>query len=210
MQINEKNILILKNKLSQEGIRIINKKDSKFMKLLSFLIFFNKNFMTSFTTTIGNIIYVSTEFEQRENISKVITLLHEFVHFQQKNNDKLFQVKYLFPQILILFSLFLFPFIGLISLLFLLFLLPIPAYFRMKAEVEAYGINLFLFEKSGSFHMEHEFENCVKQFISPNYFFMWPFEDNIRKRLLKSWHNISDGNPTEKQRKSLKLLIDSL
>lgn len=210
MKINDKVYFSLKNKLSEKlKVKIINKKDSKLMKLISYILFFNKRFMTNFTTTIGRTIYVSKAFEESENIAKIITLLHEFVHIQQNNEDVLHKVKYLFPQILFILA-FLFPFIGFPSLFFILFILPFPAYFRMKSEIEAYGLNLYLFDKSGLYQMDHELQHCVQQFTSSNYFFMWPFEDKVRKELLKSWHNIVDGKPTVRQERSLALLSQAL
>lgn len=212
MKINDKVYFSLKNKLSEKlKVKIINKKDSKLMKLISYVLFFNKNFMIKFTTTIGRTIYVSKAFEESENIAKIITLLHEFVHIQQNNEDVLHKVKYLFPQILFILAFILFPFIGFLSLFFILFaVLPLPAYFRMKSEIEAYGLNLYLFDKSGLYQMDHELQHCVQQFTTSNYFFMWPFEDKVRKELLKSWHNIVDGKPTVRQKRSLALLSQAL
>lgn len=212
MNINDNIFLLLKKKLyEKEKIKTMNKKESKLMKLISYLLFFNKKFMTNFTTTLGRTIYLSSEFNERLNIGKITTLLHEFIHIQQKDDDALYEAKYLFPQILSALSFVLYPLIGPFSLLALLFIiLPLPAYFRMKSEVEAYGLNLYLFEKSGLYQMDHELQHCVQQFTSANYFFMWPFEDKIRKELLKSWHNIVDGNPTPRQKKSLEILSETL
>jgi hypothetical protein len=200
-----KNVISL---LEKDKIHIIPKDKSLFMRILSKLIFFNKKFMTKFITTIGETIYLSTGFNDLPETSRVITLLHEYVHINQKRKDKLFSLKYLFPQSLIIlsFAAFLCPPMA----LFMLFLLPIPAYFRMKYEAEAYGLSLFLFKKSGIYHMDFEFEHCIKQFTGPNYYFMWPFEDFIRKEILYSWHRIEDGNPTENQKKSLDLLSSAI
>lgn len=165
------------------------KNESTFMKILSYLLFFNKSFMTSFTTTIGSTVYFPDEnkFINNTNYSTII-LSHEFVHAHdaKKVSKPLFSIAYLFPQILAPFMLF-FAFISwwLAIPLFLLFLSPIPAPFRMYFELRGYTMSMFMHnllleekgvDESGRLETLNSLaERYNKQFISFDYYLMWPF-----------------------------------
>lgn len=116
------------------------KNESNLMKVLGFLLFFNKNFMETTTTTIGNTIYFPSQHYYNSDKRRTIRVLsHEWIHILDYNTDKLFVFKYLFPQILSIFALL--SFINLWFLLFLIFLLPLPAPFRVKYEMRGYRAN---------------------------------------------------------------------
>lgn len=83
--------------------KIVNKKDSFFMKLISWLLFIitfgkmsRETFMNSFHTTIGNTLYVSNTWNLKTDLAKHCTLHHESVHLEQSSKDPLFSLKYLF------------------------------------------------------------------------------------------------------------------
>src|SRR5258708_39606218 len=108
------------------SLQIKYKNQSSFMKFLGALMFFNKGFMTSYTTTIGSTIYAPTEkFFQLHPVSGAVVFMHELVHlYDQKRIGKLwFQFTYALPQILALPALLLFLISWKIALPVILFLL---------------------------------------------------------------------------------------
>lgn len=93
------------------NIKIKYKDKSLLMKILSKLLFFNKDFMNKYTTTIGNTIYFPTEnFINTYPISSISILLHECVHISDSRKNPLFKFLYLTPQILFLLRLYIFIF----------------------------------------------------------------------------------------------------
>lgn len=141
--------------------QIKKKSESNFMKVIGFIlrvITFNKMkaFMTEFTTTIGNTIYVSTRWDTLSDTAKVIVLRHERIHLRQAK-------KYTRP---------------LFSFLYI-FVLPALWTYRSKfereayeetmmASVEAYGLEIL----SESMKM-----NMVRYLSSSQYFWMMPKKD---------------------------------
>ncbi len=175
------------------------KDTSLFMKFLSLILFFNKDFMKSFTTTIGTTIYYpSEEFVKNSPITSLITLLHELVHIIDYNKNKLlFTLLYLFPQVLAIFALPLFFISWKFSALFLLFLLPLPAYFRMKYERKAYAVSLYVIKqlslkKNFKVELEKQKDNYISYFKKSDYYYMWMFktiDSDFNEYLLKIENN---------------------
>lgn len=175
------------------------KDTSLFMKFLSLILFFNKDFMKSFTTTIGTTIYYpSEEFVKNSPITSLITLLHELVHIIDYNKNKLlFTLLYLFPQVLAIFALPLFFISWKFSALFLLFLLPLPAYFRMKYERKAYAVSLYVIKqlslkKNFKVELEKQKDNYISYFKKSDYYYMWIFktiDSDFNEYLLKIENN---------------------
>ena len=145
---------------------ILRKEDSRFMRLLDFLLklitFWQmKDFMVSFTTTIGNTIYVPSTWAVRPAKSKMIILRHERVHMRQHRRLGLWY-----------------------SISYLLFPLPaVWAYFRMKYEMEAYEESIRAIAEyygTASFTpvMRRSF---VGHFTGPEYFWTWPWKARIER-----------------------------
>lgn len=180
---------------------IIQYKDqSSFMKTLGTILFFNKNFMTSFASTIGSTVYFPNEtFIRLRPISSAIVLLHELVHMsdEQKYNKLLFGLLYLFPQVLILLF---FPLLFVswkIALFFLLFAAPIPAYFRMYFEKRAYISSLYCLNSLGNRlkfdpKLDLHGQDFLKYFKDSSYYFVWPFR-NLDKEFSDSLIKIKAG-----------------
>jgi hypothetical protein len=127
------------------------KNQSTLIKIISYILFFNKNFMTQYITTIGSTVYFPSEqFLEADAPDNQAVIAHEFVHAVDNKNNLLFKPLYLFPQILtplfiILF--FVLPHIfNFISLgIALVCLLPIiPAFWRSKDELRGYQMSLFM------------------------------------------------------------------
>lgn len=141
---------MLQQLCNQLNVKIEYKTESKLMKFLGFLLFFNKKFMTNFVTTIGNTIY----FPDRGESSRIMNIIiaHELMHIMDRAeaNKKfpfLFELKYLFPQVLglgmapaLLFPLS--PWFALF-LVFGIFLMPWNAKWRTLYEARGYATTLF-------------------------------------------------------------------
>ena len=68
--------------------KIVEKKDSKLMRALSKVLFFNKSFMTRYVTVIGNTVYVPSKQWVKDNpYSALEVFCHEWVHM--KDNREL-------------------------------------------------------------------------------------------------------------------------
>lgn len=177
---------------------IKGKDESYFMRLIGALLFFNPKFMTSFTTTIGSKVYFpkSTALEDKP-ISTCITLLHEIVHILdgKKYGSIVFSLLYLFPQVLAILTIPALFFIGYWGLLFLLFLLPLPAYFRMKFEKRAYLTELYVLHQLSiklgiTIDLDVRIALIKKNFNCGSYYWMWVFPLDFTENCNK----IKDGN----------------
>jgi len=160
---------------------IISKNDSKLMKIIDIalkIITFGqmKMFMTRFITTMGNKVYVPSDWDQYPIMSKASILRHERIHMRQAKK----------------YGRFIF------SVLYLLAPFPVGiAYFRKKFEQEAYEESLkTIYEWRGLKVLESPElkERTLSHFTSAEYFWMWPFRKN-----LESWYDgavakIKSGN----------------
>jgi len=166
------------------NLKVKYKDSSNFMKLLSYILFFNKRFMTGYTTTIGSSIYFPNEKFIKSRPNSAITIfLHELVHIYDSKRFNMFVYSflYLFPISLLLIALPLFFFSWKIALvLAILSLLPFPAYFRMYFERRAYMVSLYAIQKLSekmSFdpHLDKAKNSFISEFKSSSYYFMWIF-----------------------------------
>lgn len=146
---------------------LVQKKDSFFMKLLFVLLLVvtfgaQKDFMSSYTTTVGYTIYVPTSWGELTENDRVITLRHERVHLRQlkKYGKFLFCFLYLLP---------FFP-VGL-------------AYWRARFEWEAYEETLrAIYEIHGEASLLDikRRDSIVSHFTTGNYGWMWPFKATVQ------------------------------
>jgi len=170
------------------------KDESKFMKLLGKVMFFNKGFMTNFITTIGTKVYFPNRADYLARpLDSFRTLAHEFVHvYDYVLNPVGFMLGYLFPQNLALLSLFaILAFISpcfLLFLLSLLFLAPIPSIPRKNIEMRGYGMSLKVEQWSNCpvSYVDWCMEKYADNFVNSNYYYMYPFRESVKKEL-KGW-----------------------
>jgi len=160
-------------------VKVRSKALSNFHRLISTLLFFTKGYMEHYWTTIGYVI----SYPER---ARWHTVFHEGVHAVQakRYTRVLFGLLYLFPQVLSTLALLAFVF-SWWWLLALLFLLPIPAPFRMLFELEAYCLTVKIqqWRLGPSSSMTNFIDRILKQFTGPSYWFMWPFKNMIRRKL---------------------------
>jgi hypothetical protein len=167
------------------SLQIKYKNESTLMKILGTIMFFNKGFMTKYTTTLGSTVYFpSINYIKLLPASSFILLLHELVHMhdEKKKGKFIFKLSYLFPQVLLPFACFLFLLTWKIALpvLFLL-ALPLPAYWRMQYEKRAYIASLYATNKialTSNFnpHLDTSAAHYLLYFQDSSYYFMWPFK----------------------------------
>jgi hypothetical protein len=180
------------------GLDIKFKDKSLLMRALGKALFFNPNFMTNYTTVIGKTVYFPSQknMESRGELAAV-TIAHELVHIADAKEAgmALFTYNYLFPQVIALFSLFVI-FSSQLWLLALLFLLPLPAPLRTYYELRGYAVTDAVYYKlTGKFT---DIDWLVKQFTSPSYFFMCPFEGYVRTKIQENRELIVAGKLSTK------------
>lgn len=183
-------------------IEIKFKNQSLLMKIISFILFFNKSFMTDYITTINSTVYFPNEEFLSKTYSPSIIFAHEFVHIHDsKNYNFLYSFLYLFPQILfLLFLPLLILFSWKIALISIIFLLPLPAYFRMKFEKRAYVCSLYAAYKiSEKYNLGTNLYasaySYAKNFTGSSYYFMWVF--GVKDELYDAINDIySDKKPS--------------
>lgn len=197
--ITENTINMIKEEIPDFSVEFKN--EDTLQKFICVLLFFNPGYMTSFTTTLYPKVYFPTkESEKKPNFYK--TLCHEFVHLvDRRDHGVWFSISYLFPQILALFSLLsVLSFISLHflwSLLFLIFLAPLPSYFRTKWELRGYTTNLFIeYLVTGQFN-EEQIKLIKNQFLTMNYYKMCWSEEKINKEIDLIKKKIEEGTITE-------------
>jgi len=188
------------------GLKIAYKDESWLMKLISYFLFYNKTFMTSYTTTIGKTVYFpNRKFIQDRDFDAIDILSHEFVHASdsERQGQIIFSFFYLFPQSLSILMLLLLPINIIVSLLlFVVFLSPMPAYWRKLYEVRGYQMSLFTYaelmkelnysEEKIKETLEKAAKNFNQHFINSNYYFMWPF--GVDKELSETIDKIISGD----------------
>lgn len=174
------NKILTETKLEFPDFEIIEKKDSILMKVIDVCLKaitlgqMNK-FMTGFITTLGQKVYVTDSWTHGSLIAQAEILRHERVHMRQARRYGRF-----------LFS-------------FLYLMVPLPtglACFRKKFEQEAYEESmraLYEYLGVGAF-VHHNREAIITQFISANYFWMWPFRKNVEEWYDATTKKIISGN----------------
>lgn len=185
------------------NIQIKFKNESKLMKLIGKILFFNKNFMSTYTTTIDSTIYFINKEELIEKpIPSMIVFLHELTHIydSKKDGKLLFKFLYLFPQILILLFFPLLLISWKLSLLALIFALPFPAIFRKKYELKAYKVSLYCskyicdkYNFDSDTYLINLKKDYIEKFTGSYYYFMWNFKNNIEMELTDAIDKINNN-----------------
>ena len=170
------------------GFEIKEKSQSLWMKILSKILFFTPDFMDRFVTTLYPKVYVPSLLRwESNNFFSIITVAHEYVHlYDRKRLGLFFNFLYLSPQVLVVLAL-LYP-LNTWFLLFLVCLLPLPSPGRAWAEFRGYRMSMAVHhwltgEKYSVKHITH-------QFISSNYYWMFPFRTLVEKLFNREFEKI--------------------
>lgn len=141
-----------------------------------------KGFLDSYTTTIGNTVYVGSSWPVMGPYQRSATLRHEAVHMRQRRKYGfiLFALTYLF--------------------------LPLPAVLalgRMRLERAGYEETLRAYADYYGVRVlreNHIRVRIVEQFTGSSYFWMWPFQKSVNRwyddfvsKLEKDWTRKADG-----------------
>ena len=183
-------------KTNISGSEIRSKKESKMMNFLSKVLFFNKRFMTGYVTTWYPHIYVpKLPWRENNHAPAIATLAHEWVHlYDRQRMGWVFNFLYMMPQCFFIFGLL--AFWNLWFLLFFLFLLPIPSPGRAWAEFRGYRMSIAVYYWLSGQKVDLKW--IVDQFVSSNYYFMWPFRGYLMKKFQKEFDQIKkDELPPE-------------
>jgi len=184
-QVRENLVKYIENNIP--NFQIVSKKESTLIKMLSFLLFFNKQFMTRYVTTIYPRVYVPSIPWHISSNSEIEILAHEYVHLaDRKRLGLFFNFIYLSPQILSVLSLG--AFWNLWFLLFLLFLLPIPSPGRAWAEFRGYRMSMAVMYWTTGQKININF--LLDQFTKSGYYWMWPFRKQLKLKFEKEYDNI--------------------
>ena len=178
-------------KINIPDSEIRSKKQSTMMKFLSKLLFFNKSFMTSYVTTWYPHIYVpKLPWKYKNNLPAIATLAHEWVHLHDRRRlGWFFNFLYMMPQCFFIFGLL--AFWNLWFLLFFLFILPIPSPGRAWAEFRGYRMTIAVYYWLSGQKVDLKW--IVDQFVSSNYYFMWPFRGWLMKKFQKEFDKIKNN-----------------
>jgi hypothetical protein len=150
------------------GVRIVRKDHSRFQRAIHralVIVTFGRmrEYLDGYQTTIGKTIYVTPDWDERDDTDRYVTLRHEAVHLRQFRRLTL-------PGM---------------AILYLLFPLPMGlAWFRARFEQEAYAETIrAAAEVYGPAHPREAWfrDRIVSQFIGPAYGWMWPFRGAIER-----------------------------
>ncbi len=133
---------------------LVKKEDSKLMRFISVLLFWQKKvFMENYITTIGRTIYWPSTVPMQESVLK-----HELQHIRDYNKWKiLFSLSYLF--------------------------FPLPAFWTMRAhwERKAYKISIQYWVKENPTNTDWIVGFLQQQFCTSRYLWMWPSKKAVEK-----------------------------
>jgi len=190
------------------GFEIIEKSQSFWMKILSKILFFTPYFMKRFVTTFYPKIYIPSKLRWEANsFFSIITLAHEYVHLSDRKRWHLFfNFIYLTPQAFVIFAL-LYP-ISPWFLLFLVCLLPLPSFGRAWAEFRGYRMSVAIhYWLSGE---RYSLKHVSHQFVSPNYYWMFPFERIVERIFNREFEKIVADDLSSELREVKNVLTTSL
>jgi hypothetical protein len=203
---------LLENEL---GLKVVEKTTSWFMKALARLLFFNKNFLEGYITIIGKTIYwpnMAQTFGDNP-VGDFSVMFHEGQHEDDRARlPVLYELAYISPQVLALLMLlfilgFWFGWWWFIAILLVGLLAPVPSPGRMFIEMRGYGCNFAFYIWYHGRITQGRLEGAVKEFTSvKTYYGMWPFKQDVCRRLAKIERNVRGGKLTRHQRRTYKFL----
>jgi len=171
------------------------KADSALMRALAVFLGWigMKTFMEEFSTTMGFTAYLIAD-----HMNNISVILHEGLHaYQCKKYTRPGQgFLYMLPQLvgivallasltLLVFSLTGFTWSWWPLAFLLLFAAPLPAYWRMKFEFNAYCVSMAVRYWCGGTVDDAYIGRLCDRFTNGSYYFMWPFRSWLLKRFLR-------------------------
>jgi len=150
------------------GFRIVRKDHSRFQRaidrVLRIVTFGQmREYLDCYQTTIGRVVYVTADWDERSDDDRYVTLRHEAVHLRQ------FQ-RWTLPGMALLYV-----------------LLPLPiglAWFRAYFEKQAYAESIRAAAEvwgAAAARAPAFRERIIGQFLGPSYGWMWPFRGSLER-----------------------------
>lgn len=183
------------------GYKIVKKEDSKLMKFFAIILFFNRKFMSHYTTTVGNTVYLPESW-MSSGTQVLDVLAHEAQHIwdhQRWYGHVFYALGYVFPQflgagaLLALLAIW-YSKMWMLCLYCIMLLGPIPAPFRMMIERRGYLMSLACGWWMHGNDVVEEKGWPIDQFVGGGYYCMWPFRKNLVKWFSSRLQQIKDGN----------------
>jgi hypothetical protein len=203
--------LVAKIKTYFPTFQVEYKDQSQLMGVLGKILFFNPQFMTDYTTTLGDTVYAPNEQFVADNQQDFSTILiHESVHmYDNKRLSILFALGYMFPQILSVLALLLFLVTWKIALpLLVISLLPLPAPWRTYFEQRAYFAGMYARQQVFGADPNADGAYYAAFFKDGSYYWMWPFGKEAA--FAQEAANIIAGKPSCASEPELFQMVNSL
>jgi len=172
------------------GLQVKSKEDVWHQRLLGKIFYWlgDESYREFNCTTIGGVIYTP---KMVKDVLNDPILAHEVVHVRQHRAwGWIWEVSYLFPQILGLLALK--GFWNPMWFLWALCFLPLPAPFRMWSELKAYKTTMSVdYWRWGGMNLE-QFQAYLNTYLLPKfttrqYFWMWPFKGYLSRQFQAHW-----------------------
>ena len=181
------------------------KDESRLMRILSHILFFNKGFMTNFITTLGNTIYFPTKgWIKEDQFRAIVVISHEWMHMKDDHKwGILYKFGYLSPQIFAILAI-LAPISPIFSG-FLAFLCPIPSPIRAYFELRAYAIGNAV--GWWIYKIEPDWDRISQNFTNSSYFWMFPFKKLVINRLKSDFERAKKNDLTKFEREIFNVLV---
>lgn len=191
------NALVAKAQTYFPNLQIKYKDQSTLMKVIGKIMFFNPQFMTDYVTTLGNTVYLPNEqYIVNKPEASINVFIHECTHmYDEKRLGFLYQLAYIFPQILSLVC-FLLMFIVTWKIMLpfgLLMLAPLPAPWRAYFEKRAYFVQMYAGTQLWDADPVAFGDTYAQWFRTGDYYWMWLFEQN--SSFAQEAANIKAGKP---------------
>lgn len=188
------------------------KDESWLMRFLGKILFFNKSFMTSFITTIGNTVYFPSKawLEGRYESATEISA-HEFIHMWDRRAKRMlsgtdwFSLSYLSPQLWCVGSLLsLFAFVSpwfLLFLLFLVFVVPIPSPWRTYWEANGYAMSMIFesYSQGVKYDSKEHATRLASYFVDSSYYWMCRDKNKVVEMLLSRYKSMQESHDGVKE-----------
>lgn len=170
---------------SNSGAQIRYKQESAWMRALSKVLFFRKDFMGESTSVWGEAVYFPDRHWFKANPEGAWkALAHGMIHLNEihRLSFPVYFLAYLFPQSLALLALA-FPWVPECSV-FMVALFPWPAPYRKSVEMRAYSMTMAAEIWSGNGISEPP-DWVIRRFTGPYLYWAWPFPNQVRSELHK-------------------------
>lgn len=215
--IFENMVALVKKEIPGFEVRYKNEHlSSKVLGVLAWI--FNRRYMTDYTTTrYPHVYFPSRDFVKKSPTTAVKILAHELVHLvDRKRKGIWFSLSYALPQLAALVFLlvpitvaFVQPWwVALLTAIpALVCATPLPAYWRMQAELRGYSMSMAVnFWRYGSV-TDDTMKWIAEEFTGWSYYKMWPYEKDMTRRLAEALSRIEKnqlGSPYFEVRKFVK------